>query len=808
MASTELVIEIKAEIEGIKKDLTNLKAQIKSIERPQRVSRFTRWKNELKTIRDQLLSLKTLIASVFSATAVGLFTKSVLDAASSAEQLKLRLQMVTGEGEKTFRTLVKWASTLPISTQKAVDVFISLQAMGLKPTLDQMRLLVDTTLALGGSSDTLEGIGRALGQIAAKGKLSMEEVLQLAERGVPIFEILKQELNLTGEALANLGAQGISAQTAISAIFRGLEKRFGGASQEFANTWQGLIEQLNDIWYRFKLTVAESGPFQVMKKAISDLVSFLNSQTGQIKLKEWATATGEALLSMIQTAITGFRNLLSVILSVKKALGGIRWFGEYLGVKAAEFSTKAGLLMSTMKKVAVDPFNAKKHLQDLTAEWERLGKIAEEQITENTKKFLEETDRVERRINSLQQDTTKMLEELRQLAEESKEKGSEYLSQQGQPKLPIPGPEPVPFEGGGEDFLPVDEEWVEYKRSLYEKLELVEEKYTEIIQTEVERRITELEREKEEGIDALFEAYWAGLLDFEELQRKMTDIEEAYSKKRQEILEEERRKREELSLQAKLTDIKLAERRGEISPVEALRQQVEIYKTLASTAQQRLSTLSEESSTYYEQLHIFQQYQMQINELQMRLQELTGSFDEGFVSAIKKAGQEMASAFKMGQRLAKSLISTIENTLANVIEDAVTGKLRKAEDYARSFGRAMLSVLSQIIAKLIVVKTLQFAGVPVIGFEKGGVVEGLKVIQAFQTGGIVERPTLAMIGEGKHKEAIVPLPDGRHIPAIVTEQSEEPQITIVNVVDPSMMEDFLLSQKGRKIIENIIRGAE
>ena len=36
--------------------------------------------------------------------------------------------------------------------------------------------------------------------------------------------------------------------------------------------------------------------------------------------------------------------------------------------------------------------------------------------------------------------------------------------------------------------------------------------------------------------------------------------------------------------------------------------------------------------------------------------------------------------------------------------------------------------------------------------------------QAFASGGVVNQPTLGLVGEGKYNEAIVPLPDGRSIP--------------------------------------------
>jgi phage-related minor tail protein len=47
-------------------------------------------------------------------------------------------------------------------------------------------------------------------------------------------------------------------------------------------------------------------------------------------------------------------------------------------------------------------------------------------------------------------------------------------------------------------------------------------------------------------------------------------------------------------------------------------------------------------------------------------------------------------------------------------------------------------------------------------FAKGGVAPG--GFRAFAKGGIANRPTLGMVGEGGMNEAIVPLPDGRSIP--------------------------------------------
>jgi hypothetical protein len=51
---------------------------------------------------------------------------------------------------------------------------------------------------------------------------------------------------------------------------------------------------------------------------------------------------------------------------------------------------------------------------------------------------------------------------------------------------------------------------------------------------------------------------------------------------------------------------------------------------------------------------------------------------------------------------------------------------------------------------------------PALGFANGGIARG--GFKAFATGGIVNTPTLGLVGEGRYNEAVVPLPDGKSIP--------------------------------------------
>lgn len=64
-------------------------------------------------------------------------------------------------------------------------------------------------------------------------------------------------------------------------------------------------------------------------------------------------------------------------------------------------------------------------------------------------------------------------------------------------------------------------------------------------------------------------------------------------------------------------------------------------------------------------------------------------------------------------------------------------------------------------------------------FAKGGYAPG--GFRAFAKGGIVNKPTVGMVGEGRHNEAIVPLPDGKSIPVAMKGAGQQNNNVTVNV---------------------------
>ncbi len=282
-----------------------------------------------RDLTSAVFSVKGAVAGLVGGYTLTRISDSLLDAARSAERLQASLDTITkGMGQETFDALNRWAKDMPVDTDQAIETFKMLRAMGLEPTIKDMTILVDTISALGGGAPVLEGISRAIGQIATKNKVLMEEMLQLAERKVPVFEILREEMGLTSAQLGDIAKAGLDVDQTLKAMMTGLEKRYGGASARMMETWDGMILNMKSTSLEFRRAIMKSGPFEAMKVSLKSYLDYLATNEGQMNLQKWAQDTAVVIMDSFLMMTKG----LKVFLSGLKNLQGL-YAGFVSGLK-------------------------------------------------------------------------------------------------------------------------------------------------------------------------------------------------------------------------------------------------------------------------------------------------------------------------------------------------------------------------------------------------------------------------------------------------------------------------------------------
>lgn len=238
---------------------------------------------------------------------------ATIETSARYESLTQLLESSTGgHGATYFEQLNAWAKELPANTEQAIGQFAKLRNAGINPTVRRMTTLVDAMAGLSKSEADLEGIVLALGQIQTKGKGSLEELGQLAERGVPAIDILREELQLTGQEVANIGNSAITAEQIIDALFTGLEKRYGGAAKGMQNTWGGLVNTLESEWADFLRLIGEAGAFDFAKERLIGLREAVKELAASGDLERYARQASEIMIGLGESVVWAAEQLAAL----------------------------------------------------------------------------------------------------------------------------------------------------------------------------------------------------------------------------------------------------------------------------------------------------------------------------------------------------------------------------------------------------------------------------------------------------------------------------------------------------------------
>lgn len=177
-------------------------------------------------------------------------TRELYNFSQAVEESRVAFTGLIGDADKAKRfndMLQDFAAETPFVYEQAADNARMLLAyeFPLQNMERIMRSIADATAA-SGKVESYRNISEALGQIQAKGKLTARELIRLANAGIPAYQILREELGMTHEQISNLGKAPVTADIAIPAILRGMDKRYAGAAAAMQRTTKGLANAIKE----------------------------------------------------------------------------------------------------------------------------------------------------------------------------------------------------------------------------------------------------------------------------------------------------------------------------------------------------------------------------------------------------------------------------------------------------------------------------------------------------------------------------------------------------------------------------------
>ncbi|MDH0894223.1 MULTISPECIES: tape measure protein [unclassified Pseudomonas] len=222
---------------------------------------------------------------------------SMLGAGDQFELLDKRMASLMGsvaEGERATAWIKTFARDTPLELAEVSEAFALLKSYGLDPMDGSLQAVVDKNEQLGGGMERLQGIASALGQAYAKQKLQTEEVLQLVERGVPVWTMLEKITGKNAATLQELATKGRLGRDVIAALIKEMGQSAQGAAAEGMGTLTGLVSTLSDTWSDFLNRIAKSGALDYAKQQLKGVADYIDRMDKDGRLDKLATALSNA----------------------------------------------------------------------------------------------------------------------------------------------------------------------------------------------------------------------------------------------------------------------------------------------------------------------------------------------------------------------------------------------------------------------------------------------------------------------------------------------------------------------------------
>lgn len=261
------------------------------------------------------------------------------------------------QGGRALSFVRKQVEDLRIPLKPAIEGFAQLSAstkgsaLEGRGTRELFKGVAQASTVLSLSADKTSGVMLALSQSASKGKVYMEELLQIAERVPGTFDLIAQALGVSGEQLNKMLQSGrVLSQDALPRLGAQLQAQFGEAAKTAANNAQSAIFAFENAFLSLQAKIGE-GVAPIVVPGINTLTSVLQvaANNGETLTQVLSAAAVVISIQLIPSVFTLIKSLPFIQAGIAKITGGIAGAAAAAKMFALQFAIVFG---------AIEIFNA------------------------------------------------------------------------------------------------------------------------------------------------------------------------------------------------------------------------------------------------------------------------------------------------------------------------------------------------------------------------------------------------------------------------------------------------------------------
>lgn len=286
----DLLVKISADTGDLRKELNAAKRQIQT------------------AFGSEFMSVSSKAASALGGIGVALagLGAAAVKTAAGYQSTQVALTNMLGSAEKAnsfLKEMQSFAAKTPFGFNDVAQASQKFLAFGFtaEQILPTLTAVGDAAAGVGAGSDGVNRLTVALGQIAAKGKLASQEMMQITELGIPAWQMLADAM---GTSIADVQDQvskgAVNSQVALEALVTGMESKYAGLMEQqskgIEGSWSAMMDGIEQSAAQIGLKISEA-------LQLPDLFSGLGDTLADFAAAVETSGISEAFRTMIPPGI-------------------------------------------------------------------------------------------------------------------------------------------------------------------------------------------------------------------------------------------------------------------------------------------------------------------------------------------------------------------------------------------------------------------------------------------------------------------------------------------------------------------------
>lgn len=264
--------------------------------------KLKQWTSSLDKAASTARTFATVVGGVAAAAGaafvggISSLAPAVLRVSGEFERYETQLSTLEGSAEKAKASMdwiAEFARATPYGLSQVTAAFVKLKSYGLDPIDGTLKSMGDWGAAMGKSLD------QVVEAIADATTMEFERLKELGLRAKQDKDSITFSWTEAGKAMTATTAKTGEAINKFLNDYAG--RRFGGAMEGLAKTWEGILDKVGDTWQAFLKKIGDAGFFDAMKDRLTGVLDTIDQWFESGKVDRIAKIISNSLVVMVDT---------------------------------------------------------------------------------------------------------------------------------------------------------------------------------------------------------------------------------------------------------------------------------------------------------------------------------------------------------------------------------------------------------------------------------------------------------------------------------------------------------------------------